>query len=251
MNINTLLTNIFKFIADLFYPPKCVICNDLYTKTSFSDSIYICESCQDKIRYVNDFTHRCKKCSRPIPEDSILCLGCQITQHSYNVAFSCLLYENEMRKSLLSYKFYNAQYKWKTYAEIMLSVINENKHFPHFDLIVSVPLSQKRKEERKFDHVAPFAQFISQKKNVCYINDAIYKVKETISQSKLTFKERFESVKGAYKPNPNVDFCGKHILLIDDIYTTGATVNEISKILKKKGAAYVTVLTLCIRPNIE
>ena len=251
MKIKTLLLNIFNFIFDLFYPPRCIICDDIYVKTSFSESVLICNTCNNKIRYVNDFPNQCKKCSRPIDEENILCLGCHITKHNYNVCYSCLLYENEMRKSLLSYKFYGARYKWKTFAGIMLSAIDSNKHFPHFDMIVSVPLSPKRKEARKFDHVAPFAEFISKHTNVYYAKNAIIKIKETSPQSRLTFKERFESVKGAYKANPDTDFLGKSVLLIDDIYTTGATVDEISYVMRKKGATYVTVLTLCITPNIE
>lgn len=251
MNIINIFRNVSGFIADFIFPPRCALCGKVYRKTSFTEKVYICDHCKSKIRFTENFSSLCKKCSRPISDDDILCLGCQIFRHNFDIGFSCALYEKEMRLSLLSYKFSEQHYKYRTYAAIMLDKIQNTSPFPEFDVIATVPLSKKRRKKRGFDHVAPIARYLSKATGIHYEKNGIIKIKDTPPQSKLTLEERRLSVKGAFKVNDKSDFRGKSVLLIDDIYTTGSTVDEIAKILKKKGAEYITVLTLCITKNIE
>ena len=251
IKITHIAKQICKFFLDLLYPPRCVICDELYCKNNFGDNIYICSSCKEKVRFTASAPHLCKKCSRPIDEERILCNACQISQHYYDVSFSCALYENEMRTSLLSYKFGTGRYKYRIFSQILYNHMMHTTPFPCADVICSVPSGKKRKKKRGFDHVLPFAKYISRKTKLPYDSKALYKIKETKPQSKLSFKERQLSVKGAYKVIKPEFVKGKSVLLIDDIYTTGATVSEISRILKRAGARYVAVLTLCITPEIN
>lgn len=243
---STIISSFLNFI----FPPQCVVCDKVYKKTRFGEEIYICKDCMKKIYFTDNFSSTCKKCSRPI-DDGLICIGCQIVRHDFDVAFSCTLYKTEMRKSLLSYKFSDQHHKYRTYARILADKINTISPFPDFDVVVSVPLSKKRLKKRGFDHLLPIARHISKETKKPYIKNSIIKIKDTPPQSTLTFEERRASVKGAFKVNDKIDFHDKSVLLIDDIYTTGSTVDEISKILKKKGAKHVTVLTLCITPSIE
>lgn len=245
-----IFSTITNSVLDFIFPPRCIVCDKVYKKTRFGEEIYICKDCMKKIYFTDSFSSTCKKCSRPI-DDGLICIGCQIVRHDFDVAFSCSLYKTEMRKSLLSYKFSNQHHKYRTYAHILTDKINNTTHFPDFDVIVSVPLSKKRLKKRGFDHVLPIAHYISLKTGKPFIKNSIIKIKDTPPQSKLTFEERRASVKGAFKVNDKADFREKSVLLIDDIYTTGSTVDEISRKLKKKGAKHITVLTLCITPNIE
>ena len=250
-NIKIILSNLSAFFLDLIFPPRCIICNEIFPKTEFCEKIHICHKCEDKVRFLKSFSSVCKKCSRPIDDDNILCAGCQVLTHSYDVCFSCVLYENEMRESLLSYKFNDARYKYRDFAEIMLSEMNRISPFPHVDIICSVPVSKKRKKRREFDHTACISEYISKKTGIPYSKKALIKIKDTPPQSTLSFKERQLSVKGAFKVQDKSAVFEKTVLLIDDIYTTGATVSEIAKILKRAGARYVVAFTLCITPDID
>lgn len=244
-------SNTAEFILELIFPSVCTVCGKLYAKSSFNDKTHICPECMKKVRFTHSSPSVCKKCSRPIDSDSILCAGCQVSSHCFDVAFSCILYENEMRSSLLTYKFNDARYKYRDFAEIILAEAARISPFPKVDIICSVPVSKKRRKQRGFDHVAPLAKYISKKSGVPYCKGALLKVKDTPPQSILSFRERQLAVKGAFKLNDAHAVRGKSVLLLDDIYTTGATVSEAAKILKRAGAEYVAVMTLCITPDLD
>ncbi len=245
------LSFIYNFLIELVFPPRCVICDELYVKKSFFEEEYVCDRCRKKLRFVKNFSNNCKKCSRSIASESIICPACQVIRYKYDIALSCVIYEKSMRASLLSYKFSEQRYKYRTFAKIMVSNLKNFPYIPNLDVIVSVPVSKKRKKSRGFDHVKPIAKYISKALDVPYKSGALIKIKDTPPQSRLSFNERFLSVKGAFKIDKDISFKGKSILLIDDIYTTGATVSEISGLLKRSGAKFVAVLTLCITPNIQ
>jgi len=250
-NILKPLSSISENLAEFLFPPRCVICDKIYPKDSFKSKIYICDDCHKKVHFVRNFSSNCKKCSRPIDSDSIICSVCQVTKRHFDASFSCLIYEKDVRQSLLLYKFGESQHKYRTFAEIMLAEMNNISPFPKIDIICPVPLSKKRKRKRGFDHMASIAKYISSKTGLPLSLKAIKKLKDIPPQSKLSFKERQLSVGGAFKVTRPTDVSGKSVLLIDDIYTPGATTSEISKILKRAGAKSVFVLTLCITHKID
>lgn len=242
---------IYNFIIDFIFPPTCVICDEVYAKKRFIEEEYICDLCRKRIRFLDKFETRCKKCSRPVDNNSIICPACQVIRYKYDIAIASTIYEKQMREALLSYKFAGQFYKYKTFAKLMLSEMNKHSYLPNFDIIVSVPSTKKRNKHKGFDHIEPIAKYISRALKVRYERKGVRKIKETPPQSTLTFKERFLSVKGAYKLNKKLNFKAKSVLLIDDIYTTGATASEIAGLLKRSGAKFVAVLTLCITPTIS
>ena len=243
------LNAVYSFMLDFIFPPRCVICDEVYAKKSFKEEVHICDVCRKRIRFLDNFETRCKKCSRPIDNNSIICPACQVIRYKYDIAVASAIYEKQMRESLLSYKFSGHHYKYRTFAKLMLTELLRHSYMPKFDVIVSVPSTKKRNKHKGFAHIEPIAKYIGRSLKVRYEEKALIKIKETPPQSILTFKERFLSVKGAFRLNKNVR--GKSVLLIDDIYTTGATANEISGLLKRNGAKFVAVLTLCITPSIS
>ena len=254
MNLRKLfipLVNISEAILELFFPPRCGICEKIQPRFSFKDKTYLCSDCRKKLHFVRDFSSNCKKCSRPIEHDSLICYVCQVTQKHFDAAFSCTIYKSEIREALLLYKFGDSRHKYRAFAEIMLNEMKNISPFPNIDVICQVPSGKKRKKKRGFDHTLEITKYIARKTGLSHSPKAIIKLKDTIPQSKLNFKERQEAVKGAFKINIPSDIRGKSVLLIDDIYTTGATASEVSKILKRAGAKSVFVLTLCITQTID
>ena len=254
MNFRKLLTPLTKIseaILELFFPPRCAICEKIQPKYSFKNKAYICPDCRKKLHFVRDFSEKCKKCSRPIDSDSLICHVCQVSQKHFDAAFSCMIYEAEIREALLLYKFGDARHKFRAFAEIMIDEMKNILPFPHIDVICRVPSGKRRKKQRGFDHTLEIAKYISKKTGLYHSPETIIKLKDTVPQSKLGFKERQEAVKGVFKIAVPDDIRGKSVLLIDDIYTTGATTSEISKLLKRAGATSVFVLTLCITQTIK
>lgn len=229
-------------LLSFMFPDRCVICGDLL-RCGEAD---ICPSCRRKATFIDEKTNLCKKCNRPIREDAILCDICRVMPLYFDVGYTCLIYENDVRFSLLNYKFYGRKSNQRGYANIIKEKILSKYPSLPFDMMVCVPSSGKRIKKRGFKHTAVIAKRISRMIGIPFREDAVIKRKERPPQSRLSVSQRFASAKGAYELNKDISFKNKTILLIDDIYTTGATVSEISRILKIHGAKKVVVFTLCI-----
>lgn len=130
------------------------------------------------------------------------------------------------------------------FSEIILNDKEICELLSKYDMIISVPVSRKRKKERGYNQSELIAKEISKKLNMEYAKDVLYKTKNTIAQSKLNKEEREENAKGVYEIKNLNKITGKKILLIDDIYTTGSTVNECSKILKQANPKKIGIFTI-------
>lgn len=114
-----------------------------------------------------------------------------------------------------------------------------------FDFLLCVPPDKKRYRKRGFDHAALIGSAVSEKLDIPYMDNIIDKIKSNKPQHTLNARQREENVRGVYKIIAPDEVKGKNILLIDDVFTTGSTTNEISRILKRAGAKYVLVATAC------
>ena len=144
-------------------------------------------------------------------------------------------YENLIRNQILSLKFQEKPYIYKT---ISYFLENERKSFEKlekYDIIIVIPVSKKRKRERGYNQSNLLAKEISKILSIKIENNIIKKVKDTLPQSTLNKEQRQENIKGAYKIFNLNKIKNKNILIIDDIYTTGSTVNECAKILVDEG----------------
>lgn len=198
------------------YPKVCGFCNKIL------EDGYICEECKQNIKCIN---------SEYIP----------FVQTSYFDKLYCSYeYVGIVRKKILDYKFNHKKYLCKTFAESMIEKLESDSL--KYDMIIAVPTSIKRKMQRGYNQSELIARLVAKSIKIPYVKNVIIKAKRNATQSKLGRNERIKNVKNAFKITKDVN--NKKILLIDDIYTTGATVNECSKLLKKAGAIEITVFTV-------
>ena len=145
-------------------------------------------------------------------------------------------YDSIVRERIIGYKFGEKSYLYKTFVE---SIKTDKKIFDKiktYDMIIPVPIHKNRQKERGYNQSELIAKEFENYKNI------LIKTKHTKPQSILTGKEREDNIKNVYIVNENV--VGKNVLLIDDVYTTGATVNECSRVLKLSKAKNIDVLTI-------
>ena len=145
---------------------------------------------------------------------------------------------------IIDYKFNEKPYLYRSILEFLNKYQKKYVQFEIYDIIIPVPISKKRNKERGYNQSLLIAREIAKNENVKLRNNVISKVKNNTTQSKLNKEERAENVKNVYKITKNKEIIDKNILLIDDIFTTGATLNECSKMLKQAGAKKVDVLTI-------
>lgn len=207
-------------LLDLLFPRKCTFCRRLT-----QGGAMVCPRCAAKLPYTGysarqDFPHLA-------------------------ACYSPLYYTEDVRRSLLGYKFGGLRMYASAYGEFLAKCIDENRI--SCDSITWVPLSRMRLRKRGYDQARLLAEELSRRLSIPCI-PLLRKMRNNPRQSATgNAEKRRRNVKGVYEALPDPDIRGKTILLVDDIVTTGATLSEAASVLQKAGAASVVGLTLARR----
>lgn len=241
MENNNKRENFKRFYAkflNLFYPSsiKCVFCGNELIDNSQNGS---CENCNKSLPYV---FNECAKCGNPLDAAGVVCLDCKRNNYNFDVARSVFVFEGRVKRAVHKYKYFSAKLLAEPFANFMLEKFKTCNFLP--DLITFVPMHPKKQKVRGFNQAELLANIIAENLNIDCKN-VILKTKETASQTKMSYLERLNNVKDCYAFNKDFkqDVKGKSILLVDDVFTTGATTSFISGLLKNSGARKVFVLT--------
>ena len=154
------------------------------------------------------------------------------------------IYNGIIRKTIISYKFNDKSYIYRTLSNYILKNKKFIENIKTYDIIMPIPISKERKKDRGYNQSLLIARDISKKCVVKIENNTLYKIKNIVPQSTLNKEERLNNIKGAYGIKNIKNIQNKKILIFDDIYTTGSTVNECSKVLMQNGAKRIGVLTI-------
>ena len=155
-------------------------------------------------------------------------------------------YENLIRNQILAIKFQEKPYVYKTIANFVKNMQKSLENLKKYDIIIIVPISNKRKRDRGYNQSELIGKEISKIIKVPIEKKVLYKIKNTPAQSTLNKKQREENAKGVYKAKNITKLQNKKILIIDDIYTTGNTVNECANMLIQKGIKKTNIGVLTI-----
>ena len=153
-------------------------------------------------------------------------------------------YEGQVRKLILDYKFNEKSYLYKTFVNFLLKNEKLFENIKKYDKIIPVPISKKRNKERGYNQSMLIAEEIANKTNLELVNNCLIKTKNIIEQSKLNKEDRQQNIQGVYSLQNERLITKQKILLVDDIYTTGSTVNECCKILQQANPKTIGVLVL-------
>lgn len=205
---------------DLIFPPICGFCGKVDTKSI------------------------CKQCEKVVASNALNVI------ENYNDMFFCkhlyiFKYEGIIREKIIDYKFRNKAYLYRTFAETIMQNKENIEFIKQYDFLLPVPIHQKRKKERGYNQSELIARVLADEIKTVKLNlDILKKEKNIVAQSTLNKKQRSENIKGVYKVINKQKVENKKILLLDDIYTTGSTVNECSIVLKEAGTKEVGVITI-------
>ena len=145
---------------------------------------------------------------------------------------------------ILDYKFNDKSYLYKTFVNFLLKNKKIFENIKKYDTIIPVPISKKRQKERGYNQSLLIAREISNQTNLKLVNNCLIKTKNIIEQSKLNKEDRQQNIQGVYKLQNEQLIKNKNVILVDDIYTTGSTVNECSRMLKQGKTNKIGVLVL-------
>lgn len=224
---------LYERFLDLIFPKTCGYCENI----TFNGS-YICNECKEKYNY--EFQNKCKLCGKTTYNIDDICNECIGKRIYYSSLRYATFYEDIMKQRITEYKFFEKKYLSHFFSEIILNNIEKIEA----DMIIPVPIGKKRKIERGYNQSDLIAKKLSKRWNINFEPNILKKVKETPKQSKLTARERQKNIKNAFEIIDVEVIKDKKIIVFDDIFTTGATVNEISKLLIKCGANAVYIMVI-------
>ncbi len=221
------------FVRDI----KCVVCDkELNYKTKYG----ICENCIKTLPFNNKKV--CTKCGEPIFSKAEYCLACKNSQKNYEKARAPFIYEGEVVKLIYKFKYNNAKYM---FDYLGLFLVDEYiKTNWDVDCILPVPLHEKRKKERGYNQSYLLSKKLEEALGIEIVTNNLIRNRETVTQTDLTKKQRKENLEKAFTVLNKKQLKNKRVLLIDDVFTTGATIEECTKTLLKAGVNSVYVLTL-------
>ncbi len=232
--------NLIKTLLSLIFPLECRICKKTLEAGNLT---YICSECFAKIRFIEG--PRCLKCGRPLrPFENRICKDCQKEKRYFKSIYSMGIYQEVLREAILLLKYERVKALIPPLGELLLKYCQRNLKMSDFDLILPVPLFRSKKKEREFNQAEAFAQIIGKHFSLSVSNGNLLRIRDTKSMSNLNPEERRKNVRGAFMVKEEEGVRNRRILLIDDICTTAATVDECSKVLLTAGTKEVTVLTL-------
>lgn len=231
---------IFKWwnaFEDLFMTShSCVCCErEILDKSKFS----LCEKCLKNLDVIGDVC--CEKCGDKISSGNKLCNVCKDYKFSFDSNVSFAYYNDVSAKFVKSLKYGGKKYLAKKIAECLMT---KRDFFEDVDMIAFVPISKERKKERKFNQAEEIAKYLSKFSGKSLVN--LIEKKETgLHQTGLSQMERRKNLKGSFKivEGLNNQIKGKVVLIIDDVFTTGATLDECSKIIKSLKPKKIKTMT--------
>ena len=204
-------------ILNILFPKMCLNCGK-------QGEGYLCSSCFLKSNFKFKIIPVKNKC--------------------YNYLIYLGKYKNEIRRKMLDFKFYNKAFINEYFLEFLLKNKNICAFLKNFDLIIPVPMFKTKKLKRGYNQTELLGKNLSKKLGLEYLEDVLVKIKENKTQSLVLKNERKQNVKNVFKIENPFYIKNKKIILVDDIYTTGATIDECTKLLKKSGVKEILVLVI-------
>lgn len=233
----SLLSTIIKFCLNILCPPVCAIC-----RKEIETAHCLCPECFKKLKFIT--RPYCKICGRPFEYNAfgdLICGSC-MEKPRFDMARSILVYDAFSRQLVLSFKHGDHIELTTLLTKFLLSA--DPELFSGTDMIIPVPLHRFRLLKRKYNQAGLLCSKLSDKTGIPYCPDILKRIKHTKSQGHLSRQKRHKNLRNAFQVTKTEKISGKTILLIDDVMTSGATLFECAKTLKKSGANKVKVLTL-------
>lgn len=239
-----MLRDLGQGLLDLLFPPICILCRQpLLPKDK---TIQICSSCQGLVR--PNRPPFCCHCSRPL--DSLtqeLCETCQDGNHDLDRVWAATIYNDTMRHLIHTFKYGSKTSLRNYFTQLLLAFIETYQlDLSCFDLILPIPLHPARMRERGYNQSQLLGDLISQEFRIPIRPDGLARTRHTRFQARLSPKERWTNIRGAFTIKNHFDLKGKNVLFVDDLFTTGATSNEAARLVKQAGATKACLLALAI-----
>lgn len=223
-------SSIIDFFKDILIPPLCSVCGKV-------DPGLLCQQCRSSIAEIG--SKICNYCGQPLPvnpPNMSGCTFCKDENYSFFRHRSFALYKSGTKELIRKYKFKKIYGLKAIFAGFLKNTYNKYYKYEKIDYIDTVP----------GEHMKILCQALSKLIKIPFI-DNVLRIRKTLKQRELDYFQRNSNIEGAFKVKDCLSISGKSLLLVDDVWTTGNTLSEMSRILKNSGAFKVYMLTLARR----
>ena len=229
-------------ILNLLYPARCPVCHGVIRGKG-----KVCTVCLKRLPYLKE--PRCKKCGKEIEkEEHEYCSDCQRFWHSFDRGTSVFAYDPIMRGSIAMFKYHNRREYAAFYGEEMFRCCERLIRHYAPQVILPIPIHKHKKRRRGFNQSELVAKELGRLLNLPVDTEYLMRVEKTTPQKELTRQQRKVNLRKAFAIRETGKYYEK-VLLVDDIYTTGATIDAISEILRENQTKIIFFLTICVGRN--
>jgi ComF family protein len=190
----------------------------------------------------------CRQCGYPYPAlgqpaTPFTCQSCAQRKWYFEWARAAYPTDGQVLEAVIGFKYSDHYYEGNRLVDWLTEAFDNHAAGQKWDGLVPVPLYHRRKRERGFNQAEELARGLSRRRNIPVLN-ALYRYRETVSQTKLDRAARWSNMDGAFQLKRGFDVKALHLLVIDDVFTTGATANACAHVLANAGAGPLAVLTV-------
>jgi ComF family protein len=227
-------------LLSLIYPPHCAACH-----ADTEADVYLCPECVAGAKRIEP--PFCQQCSQPFEGDisgEFVCANCTGRKLHFDCAVSCYLARGVVREFVHRFKYERQYHLRHPLAEWAAAAFEDERiRRQPFDGLVPVPLHATRQREREFNQAEALADLLAKRVGVPVL-PVLERIRYTTTQTRLDRHERMENLRGAFRVRQPSAVPSRHLLIVDDVFTTGSTVDECARVLRQAGAASVRALTV-------
>jgi ComF family protein len=230
------------------FPSRCILCQQTVLQAAKGLDIEVCADCYQALPHN---VHRCMQCALPLPveiETDVLCGRCIKTPPAFDYTYSLFSYEREIIRLVHQLKFADKFSYARSIGELLFATFNEQS-LPENgrpDCIIPVPLHNRRLRQRGYNQSLEIVRVLGKRTAITIDQQAVTRRRSTVTQTGLKAEQRRKNIKGAFQVVKKLGY--HHVLIVDDVITTGSTVNELAKVLKQSGVERVGVLSIARAP---
>ena len=221
------------------YPPVCQFCK---TNRATAQEGYVCSDCWTQVRFIR--APFCDRCGLPFNgaiTTTFVCTNCQYLKLYFSFARSAVVAKTLVLEAIHRYKYSHALWFENFLADLLIREAASALRGQGWDFIVPVPLHPLKRREREFNQAELLANRLGTATNIPVNTQLIQRTSATLTQTRLTREQRATNMKDAFIVRKNARLAGQKIVILDDVFTTGATTNACAKALRAAGAGDVCV----------
>lgn len=241
--------NVIKFI----FPSRCIICDKILPYGDKLENLYLCDDCKKHFEFIKEPC--CKKCGAMIESsDELYCIRCKEHLHkNFDYGFGLLRYNSYVKNSLHKIKYNGRKEYIYFYGKCIVKKYHDLIKEINPDYIIPVPIHKNRLRVRNYNQASVLAKSIEDELktydiNIPYRDDLIFRIKNTKVLNKLSDSDRSNELLNAFKTSDLSNI--NKVIIVDDIYTTGSTIDSIAYVLKKAGVKEVYFIAIAIVDNL-